>query len=74
MVVEEQEDLKQEKQNLKAILQDEFGWFKEEKKAENNKDRKKEELDQKFILEQDDTPKIKKKKGEEELEDEGDYE
>ena len=68
------EDLKQEKQNLKAILQDEFGWFKEEKKAGNNKDRKKEELDQKFILEQDDTPKIKKKKGEEKLEDEGDYE
>lgn len=31
------EDLKQEKQNLKAILQDEFGWFKEEKKQETIK-------------------------------------
>jgi hypothetical protein len=66
------EDLKQEKQNLRTILSDEFGWFKKDK--DKKEDRKKED-EGKFILQQEDNPKPKekKKKGDENLDDSEDY-
>jgi hypothetical protein len=68
------DDLHQEKQNLKSILQDEFHWLKKDSSNSGNKneDRKKEETG-KFILQQDDTPKDKKKKGDDNLDDGDDY-
>lgn len=71
------EDLKQEKQNLREILHEEFGWFKG-KKDGDKKDRKKEDGGNKFILAQDEdsapVPKDKKKKpADEDLDDSGDY-
>lgn len=69
------DDLKQERQNLRQILNEEFGWFKG-KKDEDKKDRKKEEGGDKFILSQDEdaAPKEKKKKvADEDLDDSGDY-
>lgn len=70
------DDLNQEKQNLKQILNEEFGWFKG--KDGDKKDRKKEEGGSKFILAQDEdstpAPKDKKKKvKDEDLDDSGDY-
>ncbi len=67
------EDVKQEGKNLKQILNEEFGWFKNGKEKENKEDRKKEDDDKKFILIQDDDPPKKKKKKEEELDDSEDY-
>jgi hypothetical protein len=66
------EDLKQEKQNLRTILSEEFGWFKKDK--EKKEDRKKQD-DGKFILLQDDNPKPKEKKKKEDdnLDDADDY-
>ncbi len=63
------EDLHQEKQNLKSILSEEFGWFKKDK---NKKEDRKKEDGGKFILQQEDTPKDKKKKVDE-LDDSDDY-
>ncbi|CAN5214326.1 hypothetical protein BH09BAC5_BH09BAC5_18320 [soil metagenome] len=66
------EDLHQEKQNLKSILHDEFGWFKGDK--QNKEERKKDDSGGKFILKQDDNPKSKdKKKKGEDLDDNDDY-
>jgi hypothetical protein len=73
------DDLKQEKQDLKNILNDEFGWFKNDKaKAKDKEDRKKEASDsKKFILKQDDdtmpVDKKKKKPKDEDLDGSGDY-
>jgi hypothetical protein len=66
------EDMHAEKQNLKSILQDEFNWFKKDK--DKKEDRKKED-EGKFILQQDDPPKSKDKKGkgDENLDDGDDY-
>lgn len=56
------EDLKQEKQNLKDILHQEFGWFRKDstvnkdqdpKKKKEEKDKKKKEETDKFIIEWD---------------------
>lgn len=73
------EDLKQEKQDLKKILHDEFGWFnKDEKDKSKDKEDRKKEADEskKFILKQDDSNQPadkKKKKKDEDLDDSGDY-
>ncbi|CAN5841785.1 hypothetical protein BH11BAC7_BH11BAC7_01210 [soil metagenome] len=66
------EDLHTEKQNLQSILNDEFGWFNKNK--DKKEDRKKDDGG-KFILQQDDNakPKVKKKKGDAELDDGEDY-
>lgn len=70
------DDLHQEKQNLKSILHNEFGWFKNDSlnsKDKNRKEDRKKDDGGKFILLQDDSPKDKKKKGDEELDDGEDY-
>lgn len=61
------EDIKQEKQNLKSILKEEFGWFKKDTTLINNDKNKK--ADQKFIIDTGTKPAPKKKKDEEEDED-----
>ncbi|MDQ3109274.1 MAG: hypothetical protein M3R17_05225 [Bacteroidota bacterium] len=68
------QDLKQEGKNLKQMLHEEWGLFKNDKDKEDRKDRKKED-EGKFILQQDDNPKPKdkKKKGDENLDDGDDY-
>jgi uncharacterized protein involved in outer membrane biogenesis len=67
------EDLHAEKQNLKSILHDEFGWFKDDG-SKKDKDNKKDDKDKKFILQSDDTLKHnKKKKGDDNLDDGDDY-
>lgn len=73
------EDLHQEKQDLKKILNEEFGWFGKDKP--NKDDRKKDDGSSgKFILKQDDDTmpadnpaKKKKKPKDEELDGSGDY-
>ncbi|GAB4135694.1 MAG: hypothetical protein Fur0041_09910 [Bacteroidia bacterium] len=63
------EDVKAEKQNLKKILNDEFGWFKNDSTINKNapvkedrKDRKKNDQEGKFIIkDEDETPKGNKK-------------
>jgi uncharacterized protein involved in outer membrane biogenesis len=67
------EDLHDEKQNLKSILHKEFGWFKDDADKKDDKDARKKENDGKFILQSDDHPKDKKKKGDENLDDGDDY-
>ncbi len=70
------EDLHQEKQNLKTILHNEFGWFKNDSlnpKDKNKKEDRKKDGGGKFILQQDDQPKDKKKKGDDNLDDGEDY-
>jgi hypothetical protein len=65
------EDLHNEKQNLKSILQDEFHWLRKDKDKKD--DRKKEDGGGKFILQQDD-PKPKDKKDKDgDLDDGDDY-
>ncbi|MCX6310623.1 MAG: hypothetical protein NT084_03210 [Bacteroidetes bacterium] len=68
------DDLHQEKQNLKSILSDEFGWFKKDSlnpKDKNKKEDRKKDDGGKFILQQEDSPKDKKKK--DDLDDGEDY-
>jgi hypothetical protein len=62
------EDIKAEKQNLKGILKEEFGWFKKDTTLINKKEENK-KADQKFIIDTGEKPKQKKKKEEEEEED-----
>jgi uncharacterized protein involved in outer membrane biogenesis len=67
------EDIKQEGKNLRQMLHEEWGLFKNDKDKEDRKDRKKED-EGKFILQQEDNPKpLKKKKGDENLDDADDY-
>ncbi|HET6993055.1 MAG TPA: AsmA-like C-terminal region-containing protein, partial [Bacteroidia bacterium] len=67
------EDLHAEKQNLKSILHDEFGWFKGDKDKKDDKKDQKKENSGKFILQQDDSPKDKKKKSDDDLDSGDDY-
>jgi hypothetical protein len=60
------EEIKKEKETLKQILNEEFGWFKKDSTIQKKKDIKKEEpqKDKKFILEWDEESDSKKKEEE----------
>ncbi|MBI3510362.1 MAG: hypothetical protein HY064_06840 [Bacteroidetes bacterium] len=68
------DDLHQQKEDLKQILHNEFGVFKDDSlnpKDKNKKEDRKKETNGKFILEQDNA--AKKKKGDDKLDDSDDY-
>lgn len=64
MFVKVKEDIKKEKENLKGILHDEFGWFKKDSAFIKKEIKEEKKKDQKFIIKWDEKNEEKKKEEE----------